>query len=445
MLNDKKMYKRVGQKYSKKIGGVALLVAFFAMLGIIGTIFTFQQQHHNNFKVNISGRQRFLSAMILLDLQKLLQEPSNKKLKESINQRRNLFKDALTTLELEEGKLVNELRSSWFANEKTPDSVDLHKESIIYYKATDPENINLAGVLPAVTEMQRQIIGAGWDAYTGDLADRNDKSIFRLAMFVVLCFSMVVSFTGYAIYVIFILDRENKENKFILKNSSKYVSLGEQTVNINHDMNNILSVMVTFISTFKTLIKDRPDLLQKFSVLEKSVGRLTALTAALRRSILGQAEEVNLESFSVADVVQDCQTILRDKLSSNSVDFISEVDEKFVVHMKKDFLYQLLLNLISNSIDAVANKDQAWVRVSAEEENGEVKISVTDSGNGLSAEVKDKLFTPFFTTKTNGSGLGLNYLRKMAEEMNAQLTYDDGHVNTRFVFHYRKSSERFSG
>lgn len=419
MLNNKKMFKRAGDKYSRRVGAIAVLVALFALLGIIGTVFTYQQQHHNNFKVNVSGRQRFLSAMILLDLQKFAQEPGNGKLKLSVNQRREMFKGALVTLELNEG-------------------TDLYKNSISYYEETNPDHGNFSFSLPSIVEKQRQTIAAGWDAYTGDLADRNDASIVRLMMFVVLCFSLVVSLTVYALFIIFVLDKENKENKDILKSSSKYVSLGEQAVNINHDMNNILSVMVTFIATFKILLKDRPDLLQKFTVMEKSVGRLTALTAALRRSILGKTDDSTEETCRVAEIVEDCQTILRDRLHGHSIEFISEVDKNFMVHMKKDFLYQLLLNLISNSIDALANKEKSWIKIKAEEVDGEVKISVTDSGMGLPEDVKDKLFTPFFTTKTNGSGLGLNYLRKMAEEMNGQLEYDESHTNTCFVFHYRK-------
>ena len=93
-----------------------------------------------------------------------------------------------------------------------------------------------------------------------------------------------------------------------------------------------------------------------------------------------------------------------------------------------------MLNLISNSVDAISEKENRWIKVLAEQEGQHIKISVVDSGEGLPLDVREKLFMPFFTTKTSGSGLGLSYLKRMAEEMDGQLLYDDGARNTCFVF-----------
>jgi len=424
-------------KYAKRVTVIAIFVSIFGIAGIVGSVLTYFHQNNSNFKVNIAGRQRFLSAMILLDLQKLATDTSNKEVIDSINNRRYLFKEGMNSLGVSGATVIEGLQESRFANEKTPASVDLFNESLLFFNMTSPVLNDLEHRLPLIREKHRQIIGASWDIYTSNLALHYDTVSFRIMLFVVICFSVVVGLTVYAIILIVRVNGENKTNKYILKNSSKFVSLGEQTVNINHDMNNILSVITAFVSSFKSLIKDRPDLLHKFAVLEKSVARLSALTSALRRSVIGKLDEGKVEEVKVYDVVEDCRTILSDKLKSHGVTFISEVDKNFTIQFRKDFLYQLLLNLISNSVDAIAENETRWVKVTARYEDKHVKISVIDSGNGLPLEVKEKLFMPFFTTKENGSGLGLSYLRRMAEEMNGQLLYEDKGVNTCFVFRFR--------
>jgi signal transduction histidine kinase len=85
-------------------------------------------------------------------------------------------------------------------------------------------------------------------------------------------------------------------------------------------------------------------------------------------------------------------------------------------------LQQVLLNLVRNAVDAVADSG-GEVRVDARAEaDGGVTVAVTDDGPGIPESAKDKLFEPFFTTKASGTGLGLAVSRKLAESMGAQLT-----------------------
>jgi signal transduction histidine kinase len=437
MQIESSIFEKVKQRYPKRVGLIILLVAIFGVAGIIGSISIYQQQKNNNAKVNISGRQRFLSAMILLDLQKLESNRLNSELISSVNKRRKLFRESLDELNINQPQVIEGLSSSQFANEKTPTNADVYNETLNYFQLTDP-TANLSFTLPDIREKQRQVIGAVWDIYTGKLAASNDLKNFQMVMFVVFCFSFVVALNVYAIAIILKVAKENREQKHILKNSSKFISIGEQTININHDMNNILSVINTSMFSLKYLLNDRPDLSTKFSVLEKSLARLTALTSALRRSILGGSDIILEENINAFEILDDCKTILRDKLKSNGVELIIDIPSDFTFNMRKDFLYQLLMNLISNSIEAVAMQENAWVKVQILNSGNEIQLRVMDSGKGLSQDIKEKLFTPFFTTKNTGTGLGLNYLRKMAEEMNAQLIYDDSFINTCFVFKFLK-------
>lgn len=93
------------------------------------------------------------------------------------------------------------------------------------------------------------------------------------------------------------------------------------------------------------------------------------------------------------------------------------------------------MNLLNNAYDAVAALPDKWVRLDVKDDGDAVVFSVTDSGPGLSPDVCDKVFVPFYTTKQqgNGVGLGLSISKTIVEIHNGELDLDTGCPNTRFV------------
>lgn len=100
-------------------------------------------------------------------------------------------------------------------------------------------------------------------------------------------------------------------------------------------------------------------------------------------------------------------------------------------------LSQVVVNLISNALDAISElKDRnQWIKICATEDGNYVKISVIDCGNGIEQKVVDNIFNSFFTTKEvgKGTGLGLSISKKVIEEHNGKIYYDNSSLNTSFV------------
>lgn len=447
MIEENHLLKEFKNKYATKAAIIIFLIFSFSLAGIIGTFAMYHQQKNNNEMVSISGRQTFISALIMLDLKTHMTEHESREAIKSLNQNRKLFKKGLHTLKIEDSTVISGVKNSIFATDKTEDQIDIYKESLAFYAETNPDLVDHEERIANIKKKLRDTIGAAWNTHTKQRALKNDHTYFMLVLFIVLCFGAVLSLIIYAHMTIIRplmkeinrtlnknekIAQENKENKMLLKYSSKFVSLGENIANINHDMNNIVSVMSTFIRSFKRHLKDQPELLNRFAMMEKSVERLSALTAALRRSIV-VSESITEESFKLIDIVNDCQIILSDKLKKENVRLELDIDQNLLVTMRRDYLYQLILNLVSNSIEALSEIEDAWVKIDAFDKNGELFIRVTDAGFGLSTEVQEKLFTPFFTTKKSGSGLGLNYAKKMIETVGGQLYYEEKVMNTCFT------------
>jgi signal transduction histidine kinase len=98
----------------------------------------------------------------------------------------------------------------------------------------------------------------------------------------------------------------------------------------------------------------------------------------------------------------------------------------------------VLINLVVNSIEAVKDRPNAKIILSAyRDSNNKLVITVADNGIGMSAEVIDKIFIPFFSTKKNGSGIGLSLSKQimMLHRGNIQIHSVEG-VGTSFLLHF---------
>lgn len=82
--------------------------------------------------------------------------------------------------------------------------------------------------------------------------------------------------------------------------------------------------------------------------------------------------------------------------------------------MDPDLLEQVLINLLRNALDAVAGAAEPAIRVRAEiDAGGRAVIAVEDNGHGMDEQVRQNIFVPFFTTKQNGTGIGLSLVRQI--------------------------------
>ena len=89
--------------------------------------------------------------------------------------------------------------------------------------------------------------------------------------------------------------------------------------------------------------------------------------------------------------------------------------ENLRINIDRKMIEQVLINLIQNSIDALTGKPDGMINLTARQTSNAVEIGVKDNGEGIPAEILDKIFIPFFTTKEKGSGIGLSLCRRILQ------------------------------
>jgi signal transduction histidine kinase len=129
------------------------------------------------------------------------------------------------------------------------------------------------------------------------------------------------------------------------------------------------------------------------------------------------------ELVDLNEVIREMIVLLRNELTQHSIsvspDFAADCPQVMADRVQ---LQQVLMNLIMNSIDAM--KDVVGMReltITSQQEREDLRVSVSDTGMGLPPQHADQIFNAFFTTKVNGTGMGLRISRSIVESHGGRL------------------------
>jgi signal transduction histidine kinase len=219
--------------------------------------------------------------------------------------------------------------------------------------------------------------------------------------------------------------------------TEKLATLGEMFAGIIHDINNPLMMIGGNVKRIQKKINDE-EILSLLSKIEMSSSKISKIINGIKIYIRQDGEqpfEVELIGTIIDDAVIICENKLKDQSVAMRIDpKLKEI--KLNCHFTQ--MFQVFVNLISNSIDAMAALPDKWIEMKLAEQDkttGIIKIHFTDAGSGIPKKVQDKIFTAFYTTKGRGvgSGLGLSLCKNIIEAHNGILSVDDSQPNTTFV------------
>ena len=216
---------------------------------------------------------------------------------------------------------------------------------------------------------------------------------------------------------------EKKKLQEELMKRQKLESLGVLAGGIAHDFNNILTAVMGNISLSLSKLKDDPILYNNYLEAEKACIRASDLTNQLLTFSKGGTP--TKKTILIAKVLKDCVVAA---LSTKKIKYNLKIsDESLKVEADESQLIQIINNIITNSIEAISTN--VLIQISLEIANLEtkntypeninfIKMSIGDNGVGIATENIDKIFDPYYTTKSSGSGLGLAIVNSIIEQHN---------------------------
>ena len=211
----------------------------------------------------------------------------------------------------------------------------------------------------------------------------------------------------------------------MLLEQSKFVSMGEISTILSHELNQPLATIETYSAASQAILAqaqpDQAKLLKAIGAIRDETARISKIIKNIRSFIVNNQTQVM--EIDAALLLDSLKTVLQMQAANYQAQLVIDKKESFMVEADRLMLEQVILNLSRNSFEAMraspVGKRTLSIQIVREQNLG--KLIFSDSGPGISAEVGAKLFTPFFSTKTDSMGIGLSLCRSLVERYQGQL------------------------
>ncbi len=221
--------------------------------------------------------------------------------------------------------------------------------------------------------------------------------------------------------------------------SARLAQLGVMASGVAHEINNPLFV-INGLCDFLAKILAEPEIkkmesaLNAVAKLKKMVKRISGIVSGLK-VFARDASTDPLEVVKAVTLIEDIRELCEGNLVTHGVAFHVEVDESITCLCRRAQISQVFVNLIYNGVDSIEKLAEKWIRIKARVDGRFVVFQVIDSGRGISKEIAEKIFQPFFTTKAvgKGTGLGLSIVHGIIENHGGEVKIDHQHPHTCFV------------
>jgi signal transduction histidine kinase len=232
---------------------------------------------------------------------------------------------------------------------------------------------------------------------------------------------------------------ERRKAEVQLAAVDRLVAIGTMAASVAHEINNPLAAMIVNLEIAASVAAAHPglgELSQLIADTREAASRVRTIAGDLR--VLARANEERTQLVDLSRVIESTLRLASHEVrhrANLSVDLDPDLPP---VHAHESRLGQVLTNLVVNAAQAMpeANLARNLIRI-AGRRHGEnsVEISVADNGAGMSKQVLDRLFTPFFTSKppSQGTGLGLSICKRIVDSYGGQLEVES-HVGVGSIF-----------
>jgi len=235
-----------------------------------------------------------------------------------------------------------------------------------------------------------------------------------------------------------LVEKQAEQSRIQATHSAKLASLGEMAAGIAHEINNPLAIILGSLGLLDR-VKNCPESFSlKIQSIEKAVNRINRIVGGLRRFSRTEAYP-QFKATPLNEIIKEALLITEIKSKKFNVPVFFNCEAELEIECDAIEIEQVIINLIGNGIDAAANHHEKWVKVdlSLSQEEKPV-IRVIDSGLGLSEDLEQKVFNPFFTTKPvgQGTGLGLSICKGILDHHKAKIFVNRKFPNTCFEIQF---------
>jgi len=228
---------------------------------------------------------------------------------------------------------------------------------------------------------------------------------------------------GTIVHIEDITEKRKKETQ--LRRAESLAALTTLAAGVAHEINNPLGSISIRIQLLEKLIRseepDKAAMFKHVDVIKEEMDRLKHIVVDFLFAV--RPMDIQLLREDLAPILEEIADFIQPEAEKKRIEIKVSLEKDLpCILLDKRHIKQALLNLIQNAMAAMP--DGGTLGVSAEYSGDEVRISISDTGTGIPEELLTKIFEPYFTTKKNGTGLGLTITYKIVKEHSGDISLE---------------------
>lgn len=202
---------------------------------------------------------------------------------------------------------------------------------------------------------------------------------------------------------------------------------------ISHELLNTLTPVNSLIHNMEYLTEqekmsrdDQQEMKESLKIVNSKSQQLLHFIDSYRQ--IAELPKPKKEEFDLKPTIENVLKIFETEFSSKQISLKTKL-QHMIISADEKMIERVLVNLITNSIHALEHSDYKEIIIKNHSKNHRQIVTVKDSGEGIDQQIQDKIYMPFFTTRQNGSGIGLTLAKSIMEAHNGYLTHRNSEEN----------------
>ena len=246
-------------------------------------------------------------------------------------------------------------------------------------------------------------------------------SCFLRNIYIKLLFEYLVYYSVCYIIILFLIKAEKIiEINISYKELMRESQLRESLFKISHEIKNPIAVCKGYLDMFD--VNNIDDFKKYIPIIKSEVDKTLNL---LHDFSACKKVNLDLDIVDVSLLIEDITNNFKLMFDNRNIDFYVDIpDDEIYIYGDYNRLNQVFLNIIKNSIEAIDYDKKSFIRVSVDVFDKVVKVTIEDNGVGMNDYVLSKISEPFYTTKPNGTGLGVLLSNEIISAHNGSIDYE---------------------
>lgn len=197
---------------------------------------------------------------------------------------------------------------------------------------------------------------------------------------------------------------------------------------ISHELLNSITPIRSICQNLQDLVEQDSLSAEDLEDIKNSVETMLRRSDHLQKFVEGYRKVAMLpspkkEKIELQHLIDNCLQIMNPLFKENEIEVVNTITFKRWISVDSQQTEQVLINLLTNCIYALKGLELKQIIISAEAKENRTFIKIADTGNGIEKEIEDKIFLPFFTTRTEGAGIGLTLSKNIIEAHGGYISF----------------------